>query len=152
MTSALGGRVGVAKNMTKYDEGEGGSGILTSYLEAEKAISILINVPNFQNSQPFQTNIHCSTAFLSHPGNVLDSNDALIWLHVCKQNAGFRTQCWGGGGWLEIWRLQYTGGVRKYDQFWQGEGGGQKSRKFSRRHLYMPPNTNLEYYVCLSLS
>ena len=24
MTSALGGRVGVAKNMTKYDEGEGG--------------------------------------------------------------------------------------------------------------------------------
>ena len=36
MTSALGGRVGVAKNMTKYDEGEGGiSGILTSYFEAQ---------------------------------------------------------------------------------------------------------------------
>ena len=54
MTSALGGRVGVAENMTKYDEGEGGrSGILTSYMEVEKALSILINVPNFQNSQPF---------------------------------------------------------------------------------------------------
>ena len=34
MTSAVGGRVGVAQNLTKTDMGEGGGGlILTSYLE-----------------------------------------------------------------------------------------------------------------------
>ena len=30
--------------------------------------------------------------------------------------------------------------------YWQGEGGGKKSRKFRRRHMYMPPNGN--YWPC----
>ena len=54
MTSALGGRVGVAKNMTKYDEGEGGrSEILTSYLEAENSHLCPYQCAKFPNSQPF---------------------------------------------------------------------------------------------------
>ena len=38
------------------------------------------------------------------------------------------------------------GGDGKVDEYGQGEGGGQKSRKFCGRHMYMAP-----YISCINL-
>ena len=45
---------------------------------------------------------------------------------------------WGGGGFAKAREVALI-------WYWQGEGGGPKSRNFSWRHLYMPPFKNVPW-------
>ena len=60
---------------------------------------------------------------------------------------------WRGGGYRPKMMSKGQGGIWKLDNFGQGEGGGQKSRKFCGRHMYMAPFPSdwhhLQPIICL---
>ena len=95
----------------------------------QNTIFILINVTSFcQNSHSYSLFKPTFTAPLLYCPilEIFWIEYKLIWLS-------------NRGGLVQIWPLQHKGGIRRYDQFWQGVGGGQRFQKFGWRYLCMPP-------------